>query len=117
MSADDHYMEGEMAYISDDLDTARTSFQRALEMEPEVSDAYQGRRSAVYLHIPRCFPPAAAPAPAAAAHPTLLPPLQNAEYLDGYGAFLAECGPRAEAIAVLQRACDLAPNHGFEKFM
>lgn len=43
--------------------------------------------------------------------------LQNIMYLDGYGTFLAENGPREESIIILQRACELAPNHGFEKFM
>ena len=42
---------------------------------------------------------------------------QNAQFLDGYGAFLAEYGGRQEAIPVLQKACAASPEDGFEKFM
>lgn len=42
---------------------------------------------------------------------------QNAQFLDGYGAFLAEYGGRQEAIPVLQKACAACPEDGFEKFM
>lgn len=42
---------------------------------------------------------------------------QNIEFLDAYGAFLAEYGDRREAITVLQKACSSAPDVGFEKFM
>lgn len=45
------------------------------------------------------------------------PPLQNVEYLEGYGSFLAEVGPRSEALAVLQKAAQLLPDEGFEKYM
>jgi kinesin family protein 5 len=43
--------------------------------------------------------------------------VQNLEYLDGYGSFLAECGPPEEAVAVLRCAVQLQPEEGFEKFM
>ena len=43
--------------------------------------------------------------------------VQNEEYLDSYGVFLAENGPRDEAVTVLQRAIEVAPDHGFEKYM
>lgn len=46
-----------------------------------------------------------------------LPDLQNEEFLNAYGTFLAENGPREEALVMLQRAVDLFPNHGFEKYM
>lgn len=39
------------------------------------------------------------------------------DFLDGFGAFLAEAGPADEAAAVLRRACAAAPDAGFEKFM
>lgn len=44
---------------------------------------------------------------------------ENVEFLDGYGSFLAEFANdrKDEAIKVLQKACDLAPMTGFEKFM
>lgn len=42
---------------------------------------------------------------------------QNVEFLEGYGSFLAETGARAEATAVLQKAAQLDPEDGFEKFM
>lgn len=47
---------------------------------------------------------------------------ENVEYLDGYGSFLAEFHTddpekKEEAIAMLKKACDLAPTNGFEKFM
>lgn len=48
--------------------------------------------------------------------PSSLPP-QNIEFLDGYGSFLAECGPQSEAVTVLQRAVALQPEDGFEKYM
>lgn len=47
----------------------------------------------------------------------LHPALQNVEFLQGYGSFLAECGPREEAVAVLQRAVQQEPDEGFEKYM
>jgi kinesin family protein 5 len=43
--------------------------------------------------------------------------LQNVEFLEGYGSFLAETGARAEATTVLQKAAQLDPEDGFEKFM
>ena len=49
--------------------------------------------------------------------PLISPLLQNDEFLDAYGTFLAENGPREEALAVLQRAIEITPDHGFEKFM
>ncbi|KAI3423950.1 hypothetical protein D9Q98_009784 [Chlorella vulgaris] len=42
---------------------------------------------------------------------------ENTEYLEGYGSFLAEVGPHTEALAVLQKAAQLQPDEGFEKFM
>lgn len=46
-----------------------------------------------------------------------IPLLQNLEFLEGYGSFLAETGQREEAVAVLQRAVAAQPDEGFEKFM
>lgn len=45
------------------------------------------------------------------------PPLQNPEFLDGYGSFLAEVGPQEEAVEVLQRAVAMQPESGYEKYM
>ncbi|EFN50963.1 hypothetical protein CHLNCDRAFT_141593 [Chlorella variabilis] len=76
LTAEEHYENAEMAFAMENLDLARTSFKRALELEPE-----------------------------------------NVEYLEGYGSFLAEVGPRSEALAVLQKAAQLLPDEGFEKYM
>lgn len=47
-----------------------------------------------------------------------LPPSpQNEEYLNSYGTFLAENGPREVALEVLSRAVELFPDHGYEKYM
>lgn len=48
---------------------------------------------------------------------TVIIVLQNLELLDAYGSFLAEVGPREEAITVLKHACELEPDTGFEKYM
>lgn len=98
-----------MAYISDNLEAARAAFRRAIDMEKDVraKHAYSSchYRSTSFFTAPPSH------------RSSCILSLQNPEFLDGYGAFLAECGPRSEAITVLQRACELAPNHGFEKFM
>ena len=49
--------------------------------------------------------------------PPCPPPLQNLEFLEGYGSFLAETGAQAEAATVLRRAVQLQPEEGFEKYM
>jgi hypothetical protein len=36
LSAEDYFMEAEVAYFSDDIEGARAAFKRALEIEPEV---------------------------------------------------------------------------------
>ncbi|GFR51970.1 hypothetical protein Agub_g14496, partial [Astrephomene gubernaculifera] len=41
----------------------------------------------------------------------------NIEYLDAFGALLAEVGPAEEAIQVLRRAVALSPDAGFEKYL
>ena len=46
-----------------------------------------------------------------------LPPLQNVVVVDAFGALLAEVGPQEEAVEVLKRAVELAPDSGFEKYM
>lgn len=76
LTAEEHYENAEMAFAMENFDQARTSFKKALDMEPE-----------------------------------------NCEYLEGYGSFLAEVGPQQEALAVLQKAAQLQPDEGFEKFM
>lgn len=42
---------------------------------------------------------------------------ENEEFLDAYCAFLAENGPHDEALETLQKAVELFPDHGFEKYM
>lgn len=37
--------------------------------------------------------------------------------LDAFGAFLAEVGPQAEAVAILNKAVQEQPEKGFEKYM
>lgn len=37
--------------------------------------------------------------------------------LDAFGAFLAEAGPQAESITILQKAVEQQPDTGFEKYM
>lgn len=37
LSAEDYFMEAEVAYFSDDIEGARAAFKQALELEPEVS--------------------------------------------------------------------------------
>lgn len=41
----------------------------------------------------------------------------NLEFLDTYGAVLAEVGPPDEALQVLQTALQVSPDAGFEKYM
>ena len=43
--------------------------------------------------------------------------VQNEEFLDAYCAFLAENGSHDEALETLQKAVELFPDHGFEKYM
>jgi hypothetical protein len=51
VSAEDYYIEAEMAYISDDLDRARSCFQRALDLEPDVS----AERGCVFVFMLACM--------------------------------------------------------------
>lgn len=37
--------------------------------------------------------------------------------LDAFGAFLAEVGPQAESVTILQKAVEQQPDTGFEKYM
>lgn len=76
LTAEEHFENAEMAFAMENFELARTSFKRALDMEPE-----------------------------------------NVEFLEGYGSFLAEVGPQAEGVTVLQRAVALQPDEGFEKYM
>jgi hypothetical protein len=67
-----------------------------------------GSPSLVFMHRCTLYPDLSSDLP---------PLLQNTEYLEGYGSFLAEVGPHTEALAVLQKAAQLQPDEGFEKFM
>ena len=43
--------------------------------------------------------------------------LQNALVMSGYGVFLAEVGREEEAVPLLQKAAQLDPDNGFEKYL
>lgn len=43
--------------------------------------------------------------------------MQNVVVVDALGALLAEVGPHEEAIEALNRAVELSPDSGFEKYM
>lgn len=40
MTPEDCYLEGEMAYISDDVEGARRAFKRAVDAEPNVRNCF-----------------------------------------------------------------------------
>lgn len=50
LTAEEHYENAEMAFAMENLDLARSSFKRALDMEPEVR-----RRSSILIR-PFCRP-------------------------------------------------------------
>ena len=112
-------MEAEIAYFSDDLEGARASFKRALELDPEVNNdaakigglACQLQFSSPNWHDRPHI------SPLLYFSYSLLFLLQNEEILENYGAFLAEIGPREEALELLQKAVELFPDQGFEKYM
>ena len=53
LTAEEHYMEAQMAFISDNLDAAKASLKRALELEPEVR-CCRCPRLAGWLSAGRC---------------------------------------------------------------
>jgi len=106
MTAQEYFIRAEVACMGEDYATAQQLFVKCLELEPEVREVLE-RTWCLMIEKNRWF-----------IHRRVCDTcVQNAQFLDGYGAFLAEYGGRQEAIPVLQKACAASPENGFEKFM
>lgn len=53
LTAEEHFENAEMAFTMENFDLARTSFKRALDMEPEVGGASHALKKRAWACLPR----------------------------------------------------------------